>query len=112
MNIEPAVLAALAIAPSLLVATVAYVHLLIRIGTLPGNVVRQVVALVLYAIYSIVLIFFLGAIVRSSGLPSSPDSTWGIVVVCVICAVTVAPSLYYIGVVRIKDLQRAGFFKK
>ena len=95
--------------PLMLIAMSVYIHLLLGIAKVFRGILKFALGLAVYLIFGAVLVspFFYLA---SENQPAIQESTYIFVSVLLSYVLIVAPAFYYLGKVKIKELQRAGYF--
>ena len=96
-------------APSMFFAVVTYVYLLLGFARKLSGALKLIAGMLLYLVFAVVSVsplFYL----LSENQPGIQESTYELIAVLLAYALIMAPGMYYLGKVKIKELQRAGYF--
>jgi hypothetical protein len=92
------------------IATYLYVHILLVIAKVSSGAIKFVLAMVPYLVISVVLVAPLVFLVSDFRFVLK-ESAWSMIYVLIAYGVTVFPSFYYLGKVKLIDLRKAGYFR-
>jgi hypothetical protein len=95
--------------PLMFIATMVYIKLLLGIAKVTSGIPKFVLGMVVYLIFALALTMPLFYLI-SINQPAVQESTYSLIAVLVSYCLIVAPALYYLGKVKIKELQGAGYF--
>jgi hypothetical protein len=95
--------------PVMLLAVASYISVLLAIAKRFTGVIKAIISAVVYFAFSGVIIspmIILGDVIQ----PPIQDSTSSFIIVLVGFVIITVPGMYYLSKVRIKELQKAGYF--
>jgi len=95
--------------PIMFFAMVVYINLLLGIACIFGGVFKFILSMLLYIAFSIAVVLPLVYLVNQTSADEQ-ESTYNLIAALCGYALIMAPSFYYLGKVKIKELQRAGYF--
>jgi len=95
--------------PVMLAAIVVYTYILLGIAQIFSGIVKFVIGMAVYLIFAVMVILPLFYLINENQ-PAVQQSTYNLVAVLVSYGLIMAPAMYYLGKVKIKELQRAGYF--
>lgn len=96
--------------PTIFVATAVYIYILLSISRFYSSFAKYTLVIGLYLIFAIIIAFPLFYLIGKNQL-AIRESTYNLMAVLVSYCLIMAPSLYYLSRVKIKELQRAGYFR-
>ena len=91
------------------IATSIYIRLLLGIAHVFSGPIKFVLGMALYLIFTVLVVSPLFYLI-SENQPAVQESTYNLITVLFSYGLIMAPALYYLGKVKIKSLQRAGYF--
>ncbi len=95
--------------PVMFIAMVVYIYLLLGITNVFSGGVKFVLGIVLYLIFAVVVVSPLMYLI-SLNQPTIQESMYNLVMVLFSYCLIMAPDFYYLSKVKLKELQRAGYF--
>ena len=95
--------------PVMLAAIVVYTYILLGIAQIFSGIVKFVIGMAVYLIFAVMVVLPLFYLINENQ-PAVQQSTYNLVAVLVSYGLIMAPAMYYLGKVKIKELQRAGYF--
>jgi len=95
--------------PVMLLVTAIYVYLLLGIAKIFNGLIKFIIGMVNYLAFSVVIVLPLFYLI-SSNQPAIKESTYTLVAVLFSYLIIMAPGLYYLGKIKLKQLQGAGYF--
>lgn len=95
--------------PIIFAVVVAYIYLLLGIARVFSGIGKFVLGVGLYLIFALIVVSPLFYLIDKNQ-PAVQESTYNLVAVLFSYCLIMAPSIYYLGKVKIKELQRAGYF--
>lgn len=95
--------------PVMLAATVVYIYILLGIAQIFSGIGKFVISMAVYLIFAVIVVLPLFYLINENQ-PAVQQSTYNLVAVLVSYGLIMAPAIYYLGKVKIKELQRAGYF--
>ena len=95
--------------PAMFIAMVGYIHLLLGIAKIFRGAIKFILGMAFYLIFAVVAVSPLLYLISKNQL-AVQESTYNLVAVLLSYCLIMAPALYYLCKVKIKELQRAGYF--
>lgn len=95
--------------PIMFIATVMYIHLLLGIAHIFSGIGKFVLGMAVYLVFAVIVVLPLFYLIGENQ-PAVQQSTYSFVAVLLSYGLIMAPGMYYLGKVKIKELQRAGYF--
>jgi len=95
--------------PVMFIATSIYIRLLLGIAHVFSGSIKFVLGMALYLIFTVLVVSPLFYLI-SENQPAVQESTYNLITVLFSYGLIMAPAFYYLGKVKIKALQRAGYF--
>jgi hypothetical protein len=95
--------------PIMFAAMAVYIYLLLGIARVFSGIGKFVLGMVLYLIFAVIVVLPLFYLIGQNQ-SAVQESTYNLVAVLFSYCLIMAPSIYYLGKVKIKELQRAGYF--
>ncbi|PSV49857.1 hypothetical protein [Photobacterium indicum] len=95
--------------PTMFIAMVMYIYLLLGIAKVFSGAMKFMLSMMLFLVFSGVVVSPMFYLI-SSNQPAIQESTYTLVAVLLSYFAIMTPAVYYLVKVRIKELQRAGYF--
>lgn len=95
--------------PIMFFAFAAYIQILLGIAKRFKGAVKFIFGMAIYLVFAVVVTLPLFYLIQANQ-PSIQQSTYTLVAVLLSYGLIMAPACYYLGKVKIKELQRAGYF--
>ena len=95
--------------PIMFSAMVVYIYLLLGIARVFNGIGKFALSMALYLVFAVIVVLPLFYLIGKNQT-AVQESTYSLVAVLVSYGLIMAPAIYYLARVKIKELQRAGYF--
>jgi hypothetical protein len=95
--------------PVIFISVVAYVHVLLAIAKVFSGIIKFVISMMVYLVFALIVALPMFYLI-SQNQPAVQESIYSLIAVIFSYCLIMAPAFYYLGKVKIKELQIAGYF--